>query len=403
LSRNTVLAATSDTVFLWQHISLNDIYSTSLQESESKIKLNGISITYLKAFEGGALVGTECGTLYILDTETQSTLVERRSQKLSDHAITSIRLFKGKRIKATVCFNDNNFLSGKISGYKFIYKSLPQDYQVQEAQYIGNWTTHKLLTFGTQVKPFETRLKACIQDEEVDQARYVFNKEEYRLIQPRVLDVSAKGVIYLIDKGGLIYLWDSRYGIMDYTGSIGNSLNNGGGIGLLIPNELGHSILYAGGSYDELNITSFRAGRSLSKFNWEPNRDGRGKLISSIDYYENFIVLGLRHSIIIFKLGCEGSTPTEADKLHQALQEYYEDDSSTEEAGDDTVTPLQKQLIDYWYLHRRLERDFEKVLTCQEEVKALTGDLVDALKEVKTFLEIGSKPQRGNLATVRPP
>lgn len=136
----------------------------------------------------------------------------------------------------------------------------------------------------------------------------------------------------LVDGRGRICLRDSSDSTVDTDSAIGNSLEgNTGGVGLLIPNPIGHSIVYAGAKFEELNIASFLPRKALSaKFNWDTKGDPVKNFISSIDYHEGSVVLGLRRSVIVFKLDSETSAPTEPDKLRKALQEYQKNRSAIE-------------------------------------------------------------------------
>jgi len=297
------------------------------------LKLDGIndSSTCLKAFNDKALVGTTNGNLIILDTEMALVIVDRH--ELSERAITSIRLFEEQ---ITVYFNQNEFISGELNGDKLVNKRKHHRYHlVHDARYVKDSPSDELLTLGS--RKIGTKIEACIQHRKVGGIRSISdNKGPWasKSFAPQILDVSDEGMILMVNRDGLIHLRNSSDSTINAQYDIGNSLkNNEGGIGLVIPNNVGHSIFYAGAKYEELNIASFTPGEVLSgKFNWEPEGDGGRNFISSIDHHERFIVLGLRRSIIVFKLNAKRSAPKEADELHEALQEYHEDGRSTEEA-----------------------------------------------------------------------
>lgn len=174
-------------------------------------------------------------------------------------------------------------------------------------------------------------MESCIQHERVGEIRSILDRQGRAILPCQVLDVSERGMI-LVDGRGRICLRDSSDSTVDTDSAIGNSLEgNTGGVGLLIPNPIGHSIVYAGAKFEELNIASFLPRKALSaKFNWDTKGDPVKNFISSIDYHEGSVVLGLRRSVIVFKLDSETSAPTEPDKLRKALQEYQKNRSAIE-------------------------------------------------------------------------
>lgn len=255
-----------------------------------------------------------------------------KSYPLSRYGVTSIRLDEGNIIRATICFNEKEYIIGKFDKDEFIYEIILKNHMITDARYVED----KFLTLSTQGESSKTKIVACIQDLKGDRtSRSIFPKRQYDRLKPRISDVSVKGVVLSINPDGLVHLRDSNNSTFDYELTIGmRYANNQGSIGLLIPRKVGHSIIFAGARYKELNITNVapELGRISDIFDWEPERNDRKNSISSIDYYKDFIVLGLRRSVIVFKLDSERGAPKEPDKLREVLQEYHKDGSSTEEA-----------------------------------------------------------------------
>ena len=240
--------------------------------------------------------------------------------KLFDSPITSIRVFNGDAIKVTICSNKNTFIDGKLQGCELVPTEIPRDLLVQDARYVANGESHNLLTVGFQ----QWNPTACMQDETMTKNRPIYENENQSLV-PLILDISEEGLILADNQDGLIYLRHSADESVKFESHIGNSLeNNYGGVGLLIPSKVGHSIFYAGQKYAELNVVSFTPGSSFSElFLWQSDFDGDRNFISSIDHYQDHIVLGSQRSIILFSLGAN-SSPREPQKLCRALEETAE-------------------------------------------------------------------------------
>jgi len=238
--------------------------------------------------------------------------------KLFNSPITSIRVFNSDAIKVTICSNKNTFIDSKLQGYKLVQTEIPRDLLVQDARYVANGESHNLLTVGFQ----QWNPTACIQDETMTKNRPIYENQS---LVPEILDISEEGLILADNQDGLIYLRHSTNESVKFESYIGNSLeNNYGGVRLLIPSKVGHSIFYAGQKYAELNVVSFTPGSSFSElFLWQSNFNSDRNFISSIDYYQDHIVLGSQRSIILFSLGAN-SLPREPQELCRALEETAE-------------------------------------------------------------------------------
>lgn len=307
------------------------------------------TITCLKAFGRKALVGTKCGKLIILDINLKSQPILKfgNEYQLSRKGITSIRLRKlDNSIHVIVCFDENKFIRGKLCKNNLeMHEDLHRDHLVHDARYVKGSTTPEPLTIGLREEDSEL----CIQHEKAGKIRSLFPYKGREILPPKILDISERGMIFVDYENGLVSLRDSSDSTVVINSSIGNSLtNNKGGIGLLIPNGPGYSIIYAGAKLKELNITAFLPHKALSaKFDWHPREDRGENYISSIDYHKDSIVLGLRCSIIVFKLDSKSSMPRKPDKLCEALREYHENRSSMEKAesedkSDSESTELQE-------------------------------------------------------------
>jgi len=219
------------------------------------------------------------------------------------NAITSIRLFQGDCITATICSNKNTVIKGKLSGNDLECQIIRRDHLVQDARMIENDGSYKLCTIG---------LKGSIlskQDGEMKRSTPIFDKE---LNEERpgweFLDISEKGLILTNDCDGNYFLRHISDNNIKLEGIFGNYENNYGGVGISIPYQTGHLLLYAGYKYAELCVDFFEPGFKPGKdeqhrcFGWQGMESDQG-YISSIDYHEDQVVLSGRRSIIVFSLG----------------------------------------------------------------------------------------------------
>lgn len=254
-------------------------------------------------------------------------LVIGSTYQLSDHVITSIRLFEGRTTRATVSFNQDTFISGELDGNRFTYIHFGRDHLVHDARYVKS-TSRELISLG----PRKDGTGACMSGYGDRGGFSSIDKPSGKFHTPQILDISDRGMILITDGDGIFYIWDSSTKSMTHASENGDPFKDD--IAILIPNEFGQITIFAGAK--RLNIRFMarfmarRSNRKSPKFDWEPERHDGENSISSIDYHKNCIVLGLRRSVIIFKLDSERSMPKEPDKLRQVLGEYLEGGSSTE-------------------------------------------------------------------------
>ena len=337
------MAATNHTIILWHYNTAKNIYSADFSEAECVLDLDD-TITCLKAFEGKAFIGTKSGELIIFNTQIENNRLEfnELDRRSYENEITSIRLYKKDSIvninsivNIIVCFDKTRFIHGKFVRDKLRnLQTLYRHHLVHDAQYVTNGNFSEYLSVG-----LHNRLNPgiYIQRREEEQIEHISTGSG-----AQILDISDKGKI-LIDSGyGDLYLRDST----DY--SLNTAYNNhkglvdyGSGLGALISSSVGCCIVYAGNNFKDLIITN--CSTSSPTFFWGLDEKHVKSSISSIDSYENSIILGLRESFIVFKIDVEKSAPMEPNTLldtlhkHQKYIPYTESTSESENESEGTV------------------------------------------------------------------
>lgn len=319
-----MLAATEDTVYQWRISASKEAVTAGLDRADHTFKFTSHYITSLATINGINLVGTRSGFLIVYSH--LPSVHGFKEYKISQHPISCISLYRRRDITVTICFNQKDFIQGELIGREFLnIRTIRRTFFVQTARYIIQNRTSNLLSIG-----YNDQRRLYIHDDNTKKTRPLV-KDSVDLSGGSILDCSKEGYILFDDADGLIYLQDIlSKKIRKHI--IGNSLeNNDGGHGCLVPYDSGLSIFYAGTKYPELAIANYMQQNIVrvflkQVFLWQGESEqgwSEQGFISSISCYRNQVVLGLRHSVIIFQQG-----------VYEGLEDALAIQDSIEEASD---------------------------------------------------------------------
>jgi len=325
--RETVLATIGDTIYQWRDPKEN--IAISFEKADCKLELDGVIITCLKTFKERVLVGTKCGHLVIFSLSPFGE--DKKTYKLSSNSITSIRLFQGECIKATICSNKDTFIEGILNGNELDYEEIGRDHLVQDARMIEDNGSYKLYTIGLK----EGRLYK--QNEDI--CSPMFNDRD-DLPEAEVVDISEQGLILLNDYEGYIFLRHISDKNIMYEGC-NNEDENGGRVGILVPSQAGHFVIYLGYQYSDVRIFSFETEKDelREKYKWLGEEECEG-FISSMDYYEDRVALGGGRSIILLNLEFIINELKFSDALYDKEEMAFELSDPAQETLDDEASKV---------------------------------------------------------------